>query len=66
MWASSVVEKCPAGSIKKLSIDGSFNGKDILSCPDLWIEVNIIFIKRVGIAYADEKGREKLWRFKHG
>lgn len=58
--------KMPDGSIKKLRIDGTFNGKDILSCPDLWIEVNITCDKRVGIAYADEKDREKLWRFKHG
>lgn len=61
----------PGKLTKALSIDGSFNGKDILSCPDLWLEddgyeVNIISDKRVGIAYADEKDRERLWRFKHG
>ena len=61
----------PGKLTKALGIDGSFNGKDILSCPALWIEddgyeVNIISDKRVGIAYADEKDRERLWRFKHG
>lgn len=61
----------PGKLTKVLSVDGSFNGKDILSCPDLWLEddgskVDIILDKRVGIAYADEADREKLWRYKHG
>ena len=61
----------PGKLTKVLGIDGSFNGKDILSCPDLWLEddgyeVDIITDKRVGISYADEKDRERLWRFKHG
>lgn len=61
----------PGKLTKALAIDGTFNGKDILSCPDLWLEddgyeVNIIPDKRVGIAYADEVDRERLWRFKHG
>lgn len=61
----------PGKLTKMLGIDGSFNGKDILSCPDLWLEddgyeVDIITDKRVGISYADEKDRERLWRFKHG
>lgn len=61
----------PGKLTKALSIDGSFNGKDILSCPDLWIEddgysVDITADRRVGIDYADEADREKLWRFKHG
>ena len=61
----------PGKLTKKLGIDGTFNNKDILSCPDLWLEddgykVDITAEKRVGIAYADEADREKLWRFKHG
>ena len=61
----------PGKLTKKLGIDGSYNGKDILSCEDLWLEddgfkVNIITDKRVGIAYADEIDRDRLWRFKHG
>ena len=61
----------PGKLTKALSIDGAFNGKDILSCPELWIEddefsINITQDTRVGIAYADEADREKLWRFKHG
>ena len=61
----------PGKLTKKLGIDGSYNGKDILDCPDLWLEddgfeVNITTDKRVGIAYADEADREKLWRYKHG
>lgn len=61
----------PGKLTKKLGIDGTFNNKDILSCPDLWLEddgykVDITSEKRVGIAYSDEADREKLWRFKHG
>ncbi len=61
----------PGKLTKKLGIDGSYNSKDILNCSDLWLEddgfeVNIITDKRVGIAYADEADREKLWRYKHG
>ena len=61
----------PGKLTKKLGIDGSYNGRDILNCSDLWLEddgfaVNITTDKRVGIAYADEADRERLWRFKHG
>lgn len=61
----------PGKLTKALGIDGSFNGKDILNCPELWLEddgfsVDITTDKRVGIAYADEADREKLWRFKNG
>lgn len=50
---------------------GAQNGIDICSSPLLRIEdegrmVNITTDKRVGIAYAEEADRERLWRFKRG
>ncbi len=64
-------EGCPGPGrlTKALRIDRTLNGEDILNCPELWIEdgdeeVNIISDKRVGIAYAEEKDREALLRFK--
>lgn len=59
----------PGKLTKALHIDRSLNGCDILSNIGLWVEddgkmVDIISDKRVGIAYADEKDREALLRFK--
>lgn len=59
----------PAKLTKALKIDGSFNGRDILDCEELWleddgVEVNITLDKRVGIGYADERDREALLRYK--
>lgn len=59
----------PGRLTKALGIDRSHNGADILNCPDLWLEddgkeVDIILDTRVGIAYADEKDREALLRYK--
>ena len=59
----------PGKLTKRLHIDRSFNGLDILSCGGLRIEddgmkVNIIQLPRVGIAYAEPADREALWRFK--
>lgn len=59
----------PAKLTKALRIDGSFNGRDILDCEELWLEddgvkVNITLDKRVGIGYADERDREALLRYK--
>lgn len=59
----------PGKLTKALHIDRSLNGCDILSDIGLWVEddgktVDIISDKRVGIAYADEKDREALLRFK--
>lgn len=59
----------PGKLAKALNIDRTLNGEDILNSPELWIEdgdreVNIISDKRVGIAYAEEKDREALLRFK--
>lgn len=59
----------PGRLTKALGIDRSHNGADILNCPDLWLEddgkkVDIILDTRVGIAYAEEKDREALLRYK--
>ncbi|HIS97805.1 MAG TPA: DNA-3-methyladenine glycosylase [Candidatus Scatomorpha pullistercoris] len=61
----------PGKLTKKLAVTGEFNGADITTSPLLRLEdegkmVNIITDKRVGIAYADERDRERLWRFKRG
>ena len=59
----------PGKLTKALGIDGSYNGRDILDCDDLWLEydgtkVDITLDKRVGINYAAEKDREALLRYK--
>ena len=59
----------PGRLTKALGIDRGYNGADILNCPDLWLEddgklVDIILGTRVGIAYAEEKDREALLRYK--
>lgn len=59
----------PGKLTKALGIDRSYNGRHILDCEDLWLEddgaeVNITHDVRVGIAYADEKDRNALLRFK--
>lgn len=61
----------PSKLTKYLGITGAQNGIDICSSPLLRIEdegrkVNITTDKRVGIAYAEEADRERLWRFKRG
>ena len=61
----------PGKLTKYLGITGAQNGIDICSFPLLRIEdegrmVNITTDKRVGIAYAEEADRERLWRFKRG
>lgn len=61
----------PGKLTKYLGITGAQNGIDICSSPLLCIEdegrmVNITTDKRVGIAYAEEADRERLWRFKRG
>lgn len=57
----------PGRLTKALSIDGGFNGLDILSCPGLRVEdgekVDIILGKRIGIAYAAKADQDRLWRF---
>lgn len=59
----------PGRLTKALGIDRSYNGLDIMKCEDLWLEddgakVDIITDMRVGIAYADEKDRNALLRYK--
>lgn len=61
----------PGKLTKYLGITGAQNGIDICSSPLLRIEdegrkVDITTDKRVGIAYAEEADRERLWRFKRG
>ena len=61
----------PGKLTKYLGITGAQNGIDICPSPLLRIEdegrmVNITTDKRVGIAYAEEADRERLWRFKRG
>ena len=58
----------PGRLTKALRIDGSLNGQDILVCSGLRLEddgkeVDITYGKRVGIDYADERDRERLWRY---
>ena len=58
----------PAKLTRKLMIDGDFNRKDITECDDLYIEddgfqCEVVTDTRVGINYASEEDRLKLWRF---
>ncbi|MCL1829338.1 MAG: DNA-3-methyladenine glycosylase [Oscillospiraceae bacterium] len=58
----------PGKLTKQLGITGRFNGGDIVSNPCLSIEddgsrFNVATGKRVGINYADEADRNRLWRF---
>lgn len=60
----------PGKLTKKLSIDKSFNGESITESSRIFIEDDgcrpvIITKKRVGINYATEEYRDKLWRFCH-
>ena len=61
----------PGKLTKALGITGEYNGKSILTTPDLWIgddgaRFDIIPDTRVGIGYACKEDRERLWRFKMG
>ena len=58
----------PAKLTRKLMINGDFNRKDITECDDLYIEddgfqCEVVTDTRVGINYASEEDRLKLWRF---
>ena len=58
----------PAKLTKKLGVDKRFNGQNIVGNPEIWIEddgakPSIATAKRVGIDYATEEYRNKLWRF---
>ena len=58
----------PAKLTKKLSIDKNFNKEDLRTSSRIWLEddgfkADFSCAKRVGIDYATEEYREKLWRF---
>ncbi|MGI6029236.1 MAG: DNA-3-methyladenine glycosylase [Candidatus Heteroscillospira sp.] len=59
----------PGKLTKALSVDGSFNRRYAYACDELWFEddgcaCKIITDKRVGIGYASEADKNRLWRFK--
>lgn len=58
----------PGRLTKKLQVDKSFNGENILGNPRIYLADDgyapkIIRLPRVGIDYAEKKDREALWRF---
>jgi len=58
----------PGRLTKNLMIDKTFNGENILSCTDMWIEDDNFLAcytqnARIGIDYASKEDREKPWRF---
>lgn len=59
----------PGKLTKHLLIDGSFNRRSAINDDELWFEddgaeTQYIIDKRVGINYASEPDRDRLWRFK--
>jgi len=53
---------------RELKIDKSFYGESLLNSTRIWIEnapdeTNFVTAPRVGIDYAGEEWRDKLWRF---
>ena len=58
----------PGRASKALNIDVSFSGYDLCDGGEIWIENSddiamYTTAKRVGIDYASEKDRNRLWRF---
>ena len=59
----------PGRVTKALGIDRSLNGEDLPRSERLWLEddgcrpVAVRALPRVGIAYAEEEDRARLWRF---
>ena len=58
----------PGKLTRKLGIDGSFYGEDLVSSQKIWIEENhikgkITSLPRIGIDYAGEYWKNKPWRF---
>ncbi len=57
----------PGRLTKRLSIDRSLNGEDLTASRQLWLEegspLPYTATPRIGIAYATQEYREKLWRF---
>ena len=59
----------PGKLTKTLGITGEFNRQHICRQDALWIEddgfiCDVVTDKRVGIGYASQEDRDKLWRFK--
>lgn len=61
----------PGRLTKMLGIERRHNGSDVVFSDELWIETDgfvprsISTLPRVGIDYADERDREKPWRFRY-
>ena len=58
----------PGRLTKTLDIDRTLNGEDLVTSRQLWLEDDGTFPEyeaatRIGIEYATEEYREKLWRF---
>ncbi len=58
----------PGRLTKALNIDRTLNGEDLITSNNIWLEdcgnvVNYKTDKRVGIDYASEEYKNKLWRF---
>ena len=58
----------PGKLTKALKIDKSLNGENLMISNKLWLEdnneiINYKSTKRIGINYASEEYRNKLWRF---
>ena len=58
----------PGKLTRALAIDGRFNGENLIDSKQLWIEDDgqkpaFKTSKRIGISYASEKDRNRLWRF---
>lgn len=59
----------PAKLTKALNIDKNLNSENLKTSNQIWLEddnfhCEFISLKRVGIDYASEEYRNKLWRFK--
>ena len=58
----------PGRVTRRLGLDKRFNGASVLTCDEFWLEDDGFrpayrADERVGIAYADEADRKKLWRY---
>jgi DNA-3-methyladenine glycosylase len=58
----------PGKLTRKLGIDGSFYGEDLVTSQRIWVEDNnlkgeIVSSPRIGIDYAGEYWKNKPWRF---
>jgi len=58
----------PGKLTKAMNIDRSLNGVDLTECEELWIEddgvqFEYVATPRIGIDYASEEDKARLWRF---